>query len=88
MGLKEFEILLKEMKVTYGRAVQYEISNMSNIVRITVRSKRGRHFFFAPMVSSKLDGVRDSIPHVRYGRHKIIEMAGFPRYVEAIIEKP
>jgi len=86
MGLKEFEILLKELKVTYGRAITYEIRNISNVVRVRVRSKKKWVFFEAPMVSSRMDGVRDMIPYVLMG-HKVIQLGGFHKYVEAIIEK-
>ena len=87
MGLKEFEILLKELKVTYGRAVKYEIRNLSKRIVIKVRTRQRKLVFFeAPMVSSRLDGIPDMIPFVKMG-HKTIELDGFHKYLEAVIER-
>ena len=87
MGLKEFEILLKELKVTYGKAINYEIRNLSNTIVIKIRNRKNQLVVLtAPMVSRRLDGVRDLIPHVSTGR-KTVELDHFHKYVEAIVER-
>jgi hypothetical protein len=77
MELKEFEILLKELQITYGRGVRYDIRNLSKVIVIRVRGPRKNVVFFeAPMVSSKMDSIPDSIPYVRKGR-RIIRLHAF-----------
>lgn len=86
MGLKEFEILLKELQVTYGKCIRYEIRNMSKVILIKVRGPRKNLVLFeAPMASSKMDGVLDVIPYVKKG-HKVIELHGFHKYVGKVVE--
>lgn len=86
MTLKEFEIFLKELKLTYGRAIEYRIDNVENVVDIRVYQKRGKGivFFQAPLVSSRMNGIRDSIPYVTR-RHKVIQLTGFQKYIEALL---